>query len=233
MKLLIDVILAVIIIAFTITSYKKGFIKTLVSGCKNIIAFVVAIVFNSALSKWLNENYFLDSVTKFIEEKFEGFLGNGAAETTDIAPLIDTNHKGFFAFIEKMGISVEEINELFRNADGTVSEAVNEYVAAPLGNVISSIVAFILLFIAARIALFVLEKILGAVAKLPVIKTANRLLGGILGLIMGVFFALIVTAFIKAIVPYVSDELVLSTLNEGNTLYNFLRSISPMFLPWL
>jgi uncharacterized membrane protein required for colicin V production len=132
-----------------------------------------------------------------------------------------------------MGISVEEINELFRNADGTVSEAVNEYVAAPLGNVISSIVAFVLLFIAARIVLFLLEKILGAVAKLPVIKTANRLLGGILGLVMGMFFALIVTSLIKSIVPYVSDELVLSTLNEGNTLYNFLRSISPMFLPWL
>ena len=47
------------------------------------------------------------------------------------------------------------------------------------------------------------------------------------------FFALIVTAIINALVPYISDRFVISTLNEGTTLYNFLRSISPMILPWL
>jgi|GEM_PF-4962617 len=56
------------------------------------------------------------------------------------------------------------------------------------------IVIFIVLFIAAYVALIIIKNALNLVAKLPVLKTMNNLLGLIIGLVQGVFFFLLAVA---------------------------------------
>jgi len=75
----------------------------------------------------------------------------------------------------------------------------------------SPIVVFVILFIVAYIALIIIKNILNVVAKLPVLKTMNNLLGLIVGLVQGMFFFLLAVAiFPHLFSSYYGDTYVLN-----------------------
>ena len=230
MKLLIDIILFGIIVGFMVVGYKKGFVKTILSCLKNVIAFVVAFTFSSQLAKWLKDQFFMEKVKDFIEKKIAEFLGTNSATGKDIAPLLDSKHSGFLEFIEKMGLDIDALYSAVQNTDATMNDAISEYIATPCVNALSGVLAFILLFVGVLIVIAILGWILGGVAKLPIIKGTNKLLGGVLGLCFGVFASFVVASLIRIVIPYFSDTAVIASLEEGNTLYNFITSTTPTFL---
>jgi uncharacterized membrane protein required for colicin V production len=230
MKFLIDLVLLLIIIGFTVVGFRKGFVKMALAFFKNIIAFLAAYIFCTPFAQWLKEQFFMEKAKLAIERKVADFLGANSATGSDIAPLLDSEHSGFASFIEKMGIDVDTINALYRNSDGSISEAVSEYIAEPCVTALSTALAFILIFIGTLILLKIASALLGLVTKLPIIKGTNRLLGALLGIILGVFWAFVATALIRLVVPYFSDSAVVASLNDGATLYNMISSIAPTFL---
>ncbi|MBQ9976766.1 MAG: CvpA family protein [Clostridia bacterium] len=230
MNFLVDLVLLLLIVGFAVAGFKKGFVKTLITGFKNIAAFAVAWMFSSRLGEWLKDQFFMERAREAIEKKLAEFLGTGNLDTTDMTPLLDAEHSGFVQFLEKMGIDIESINELFRNGDGSVNEAVGEYIAEPCVNALSSVLAFVLLFVGTLIVIAIVGAILGLVVKLPILKGTNRLLGGVLGLVIGVFWAFIVTALIRIVVPYFADNALVSSLGEGGPIYSFISSVAPTFL---
>ena len=63
-----------------------------------------------------------------------------------------------------------------------ISDYVSEYVASFIINIIAMIAVFIILIVLFKF----LSKTLNIIAKLPVLKTANKLAGGGIGLVQGV-----------------------------------------------
>jgi len=228
MKFLVDFLLILIIVGFTVYGIRKGFIKTAVSFLKNIVAFVVAYMFSSKLGGWLKEQFFMEKVRGWIENKISELIGTDATAGTNFELL--NGHSGFGKLLDKMGVDVAEINEHCVNADGTVNEKMSEYIAEPCVNALSSVMAFVLLFVGTLLVLVLVGFLLNQFAKLPVLHGTNKLLGGVFGLVIGVFLAFVATALIRMIIPYFSDSAPVASLSEGKTLYNFLTSIAPTFL---
>ncbi len=229
MKLLIDIILLCIIVGFTVVGFRKGFVKMAISCLKNIVAFLVASAFSSKLGAWLKEQFFMEKARVAVEKKVAEFLGAESATGADIAPLLDSEHAEFVKFIEKLGFDVDSVRASLQNADGTVNEAVGEYIVEPCVSAVSNVIAFIALFVATLLVLWIVSLILSFVTKLPVLKVTNRFFGGVLGLVLGVFIAFLSTALIRVVIPYFSDAVVVSSLEEGTTLYNAIRSVMPAF----
>ena len=230
MKLLIDIILLGIIIGFMVVGYRKGFVKTVLSCLKNIVAFFIAFKFSSLLAKWLKDQFFMVKAKEVIGEKVAEFLGTNSVTDNDIGPLLDSEHAGFLDFIDKMGIDVDALRNAVQSTDATVNDAISEYIATPCVNALSSVIAFILLFAGTLIVIAIVGWILGAFSKLPIIKGTNKFLGGIIGLAFGIFIAFVVASLIRIVIPYFSDTAVISSLEQGNTLYNFITSVTPTFL---
>ncbi len=230
MKFLIDIILFGIIVGFMVVGYRKGFVKTILSCLKNVIAFLVAFNFSSQLARWLKDQFFMEKAKDIIEKKVAEFLGTNSLAENDIVPLLDSKHEGFLDFIDKMGIDVDALRFAVQNTDTTVNDAISEYIATPCVNALSGVLAFIMLFVGTLLVIALLGFILGAFSKLPIIKGTNKLLGGILGLCFGVFASFVVASLIRIVIPYFSDTAVISSLEEGKTLYNFITSTTPTFL---
>lgn len=90
--------------------------------------------------------------------------------------------------------------------------AAAEELARSITQVIIKIIAGIALFIILRILLAVLFKILDAASKLPVINSANKLLGGLLGIINILFVIYIACALISL---FAANESVMSVINSS------------------
>lgn len=228
MKFLVDFLLIAIIVGFTVYGIRKGFIKAAVSFLKNIVAFIVAYIFSSRLGAWLKEQFFMEKVRSWIEDKLSELVGTDSAAGTDFEIL--NGHSGFSKLLEKMGVDIEAINENCVNADGTVNEKISEYIAEPCVNAISSVMAFIILFVGTLLILILVGFLLNQFAKLPVLHGTNKLLGGIFGVVIGVFWAFVAAALIRMVIPYFSDSAPIASLSSGMTLYNLLTTIAPTFL---
>ncbi len=230
MKLLIDVILLLVIVGFTVVGFRKGFIRMLISFVKNIAAFIVAYTFSPRLSAWLKEQVFMEKAKELIGDKISQFLGTEASSGVDIMPLLDAEHSEFFNFIEKMGLDLTEFQNALSETGGTLTDKVGEYIADPCVSAVSTVVAFVALFVGALIVISIISLILSAVTKLPLIKGTNRFFGGVLGFVLGCVSSVVIASLIRLLLPYFSDAVLTASIEEGATLYNLITDLAPAFL---
>ncbi len=230
MNFLVDFILLAIVILFTIAGFRKGFVKTIISGVKNVVAFIVAFKFSSLLGAWLKEQFFMERAREAIKQKISEFIGAESATGSDVSNLLTSEHSDFLSFIEKMGVDTDTVFDIASTHQGDVIDSVSEYIAEPCVNALSTVLAFVLIFIGTLLVLLIVGAILNLVVKLPVLKGTNKILGGMLGAVIGVFWAFVLTALIRIIVPYFSDTAVISSLAHGGPVYGFITSLAPTFL---
>ena len=107
----------------------------------------------------------------------------------------------------------------------TFGQYVASYISKVLADAIAFLVTFILVFAGVRIAI----KFLGIINKIPLIGGANRIVGGVIGLLIGlvivwVLFILVTllysTALGAACMQSIAENPILSKLYDGNLLMN-------------
>ncbi len=91
---------------------------------------------------------------------------------------------------------------LEEKAGGRMEPVILDKTADAMAVVIVNLIGFIAVIIAIKIALGIITKSLNLVAKLPIIKQANSLLGLLVGLISGVLICYIVIGFIATFGEY-------------------------------
>ena len=130
MNFLVDFVLIAIIAFFTIASYRKGFVKTLVSGVKNVVAFAVAYAFAPRLGDWLKQQFVMEKAKDVIKQKVSEFIGSETVTASDVSKLITSDHGEFASFIERMGVDNSEIAEL-ANSQNSAIDVISERIAEP------------------------------------------------------------------------------------------------------
>lgn len=110
---------------------------------------------------------------------------------------------------------------------------VTEQAAEMLSQTVLNVISFVLLIIFVKLILGIVLKILNVVAKLPVIKQANSLLGMLSGLAIGVLICYIIIGILSAInnagglqeiKPYLENSYFVSMLYERNLMKDLLSS---------
>jgi len=121
-------------------------------------------------------------------------------------------------------ILVDTTNE----AIDSVQESIAENVAA----LAIKLLGILLVFLLVRIILWLVLKILDAFAKLPIIRSANKLLGGIMGICYGILILYLILALLtftttlKAFnkpIQLVLESKYISVMYNENILLNFLK----------
>jgi len=219
MILIMNAILDIIIVAIAaVTIYfavKNGFIKTLLSACSFIIAIIITISFASPLKNAFLKTSAADGIRDRVEttlgsvfeEKEDAIAENGENEFN-----IDTvfeNEGGmydFFTILEKFGVDKSElqnqVNEWKTETGVNLKQRLVEYIADPIVNAIVSFLVIAFLFLGSLILLKIATYVLNKVCKLPVLKTANKLLGLILGILLALLRIYLFCILIKVLQPY-------------------------------
>ena len=172
MSIALSVVLILIVVLFTVIGAKKGFFKTIAGLISPLASLVLTILFYKPVAAMLKSTLFASMVTDVKLPDFEG--------AKDV--------------ISQVTVMMEYLNS---NDLGEVSEAIINNVKAEVFSIALAIIGlFVILFIAFKI----LFKVLDIVAKLPLLSTANGLLGAVIGACEGFIwcwvFALVFGSFI-------------------------------------
>ena len=205
MFIIVDIVILAIILLCISMGYKRGLAGCLVKVLSFFIALAVAfILFKPASAIVINSTQVDENIKSSIVQVFESdeFEEDKQEENSPIIKYIS--------------------DEIENATEEKKSEIVNN-TAEELSIKIVNILAFIILYIVARIVLNFVKVIANLIAKLPILKQFNELGGVIYGLLQGLIVVFIALALITFISTITGQYTVLEMINQsyiGSILYN-------------
>ncbi len=186
MSFLLDFIIIAIIAITVYFAAKNGFVKTAISALSFVVAIAVTAAFASPLADALKEAPFAETVENAVTD----MVKDSIADESGLAEFVNGESDGLNAILGLAGIEKSEFvswyNESASGGDGALTE-VAKYIATPIIDIIALLVAIILLYIGTQILLSIVAFFLNKLANLPVLRTANKGLGILLGVVLALF----------------------------------------------
>lgn len=211
MNYVLDIIVLSILAITIITSFKKGFVRSLLEFVSVILAFFIAKTYSPIVSEYISQN--------IISKTVEAYLSKAASSNANLINTINS-----ISDIFKNINDTEILNELagikLNIASQNISvDKIIDSLTQSISNSISSVIAFILVFIVSIIAIKIIIVLIDAIFKLPVIGTINKILGIILGLLKGILFVFVFCLIVSFVVmtginskePLITNEIILQT----------------------
>ncbi len=205
MFIVVDLVIVAIILLCVLMGYKRGLTGCLVKLLAFFIALAVAVILFKPVSAIIINNTQIDEkIQTSIVEVFE---------SEDSESEEDQNNSPIMKYVS---------DEIESATEEKKKEIVNN-VAQDTSVKIVNILAFILLYILARILLIFVKFIANIITKLPIIKQCDKIGGVLYGVLQGLLTVFILLALITFISTIVNQYGLLEMINKsyiGSILYN-------------
>ncbi|SHO53790.1 CvpA family protein [Anaerocolumna xylanovorans] len=226
------IVVAAILIGFTVNGRRIGFIRTVFTLFSTVIAIMLTVWVSPVINKEVQQN---EKVMNYVEKKI-----------SQIIDFKDTGNKvtDQVSFINKLPMPKAMRESLIENNNKEVYKTMSvknfkEYVSESVSRMIINSGVFICVFLIISIALGIICIALNIISKLPVINGLNKTAGLLAGLIQGIVVVwigfLILTAFAGTKVGQSAFELInnntfLSVLYNNNMLLKFVMNLGQILL---
>lgn len=192
MSIILDALVILVLLLTVYLSYRKGFIRTLLSIVSYIISFAISLFLGKILANWIFSNFLFQRVSDGISKKImEAVTASGtnfaSVNVENIVPDWITNL--FLGGKTPQGVASSYL--LQNNVEGA-SAAITQQIIEPLVVAILTVVLFAIVFVILRLIIRIIYKLTGIIDRVPVVGLLNGLLGGFLG----IFKSLIYLVFI-------------------------------------
>ncbi len=226
MNFIFDGILLTVSVAAVFFGAKRGFIKSIMGICTLIAALFVAFAFTPTVAEYIEDVPAVREISEGITETIQSLTKNDGP-TYDLQRLFGDMPDSFKQILDRYGADVSKLAAAVTphpEADITAVDQLADMIASPVVDAITGVLAFLLLFIAAVIALKLVTWILDLIFQLPVLKTANTMLGFVVGIFSALVWVWILSAlsviFIRAM-SSVSPAYFNETLIENTVILKF------------
>ena len=216
------IVILLILILFIWMGYRRGFIREIVSFFFVFLSLSLAW----AINPYIND--FLISETPVYSTIHETCTDFVQKQSSDLENEMESSSQ----FIDGLNLpeilrkNIEKNNNTENYAElsvNTLTEYVSWYLARTIVNGLSYVLAYILATIGIRIVVYILNLIAG----LPILKTANKLTGGLVGFVKGLVFIwilfLILTVLCSTEIGKTSLELI-----EKDSLLSVIYQYDPL-----
>ena len=179
---IIDIVLVAVAVIIIVRGWKNGAVKGILSFAINIVAAVAAYAFTPKLASIIYDNWILQKVSGSIETTVGSLAKSG--DGYDFAKLIADMPEVFSNMLTKYGVKSSALEEFTSRMSETGEAALSkvaDFIASPVSTIISNALAFIVIFIVALVVLKLAAKLIAALFKAPLLRTADRLAGLLLG----------------------------------------------------
>ena len=213
----LTVIVLIIIFAIALKGAVKGFCGTVISTFFLILFFAMTIVLSPKIYNLIKDS---QTVNAYLEEKAWNIVGS---ETEKIAAGVDYGLLEYIPISDELGMALQN-----RDAGIILSDSVQLYLKNTVKKLLVYAVAVIFTVIFSIIILLILATILHKLVELPGIRTIDRIMGFVLGLLEGLLGVWILLALLhlfefsatsEYILRYVHASPLLSMLDEYNLIY--------------
>lgn len=196
MAYILDVIILAIVIFCIVRGVKNGAVRTAFALLSFVVALIFTFMFASPITQYIEQQPFgiemHESIEQALEEKINGILKSDDSNATNTTE--DIIHS--LSIPEFMKKSLLMQSDFFvRNADVPATKAVADALASAYMKIICTVVLFVVLII----LLWLLRLLCELIFKLPILKEINKLIGGVAGLVNGIFISYLVLSAISAL----------------------------------
>ncbi|MBQ2670303.1 MAG: CvpA family protein [Clostridia bacterium] len=197
MGIIADILLVLILILSFSYWRKKGLVKSVWKIAALIITIVLVMFLKNPAADFVSHTQIADN------------LENSVSSIITIPP------GGGVNIAETLKLPEFMQNEVKVATDATINtaEAIKSAAAKSLTGAIIIIGVCVALFILIRLALMVVFLIVDSATKLPLIKGANKLLGGLLGMVNVIFIVLLALAVFTMLAP--TDNIVYEAIDKS------------------
>ena len=223
MNAILDIIIVIIAVVTIYFAVKNGFVKTLLSASSFLLAVIITVVLLSPVKTAFMNTSAADNLRTRVESSIDEILVKNGIE--DVEQLVEKDSPSDFTqLLNKVGIGENELSTQFKQwkteAGVDLRERLIDYLAEPVVNTVVTVAAVALLFFGSLILLKIATYVLDKVFTLPVLKTANKLLGVLLGVLLAIVRIYLFCIIIKLLLPYgqTLDIGMLSAINPEGTL---------------
>ncbi|MBR6568734.1 MAG: CvpA family protein [Clostridia bacterium] len=231
MTYIVDIIIIAVFLISVLISYKKGFFRSLFDLIGTLVSILAARIVSSSLAP--------QGFDMFIKEPARATLTNtlGTAGTTDygtqVESAINSIPDSFNGIMNLIGIDKQAILEKVSSselAQGNLVDNIMENIITPVGTALIQFVLFVILAVVFVLALKVIVKLLDfVIKKLPVVKSLNKGLGVVIGVLRGLLTVIIVSMLIGTVVSFIGNEEIIEAVNNSfivSTVQNLMSSLS-------
>ena len=235
MSIVLDVILVVIFAAFVLVAAKKGFVKTLLELVAVAAALVLAYQFSPVVAQGAYDGFVKESMITSIEEQIdENFDTSTAPKKAEVT--LEALPDFMVSLASSAGVEINDIKAKIASEKFSSKNVATELVEKVAEPIVIGALTIVFFMILAIVLIFALKFVAHLVSKLfdvPLIGTANKILGGALGACKGV----IVLLFLCTILDFlfakgdgelstaVNDSFVIGLLDNINPFINNLKEM--------
>ncbi|MBR5453835.1 MAG: CvpA family protein [Clostridia bacterium] len=206
MSLILDLIIIVTVVIILVNGVKRGFVKSVMSLITTVAAFFAAWFLTPPVSLFLDDRFFSGAISSSVEKTLRGLLTSNG-DGYNVSKLFEDSPEAFSSLLDSFGVDRAALAADYGSntaASDNVISSMADTISAPVSSLVSKVVAFIGLFLAALLVLVLLTAIINLFTKLPVIRSANRLLGFVFGLIMAALAAIILSKLFSPVINLLS-----------------------------
>lgn len=219
---LIDLILLAVIACFVFVGAKNGFVRTLLSFVAKIASLVVAYFVSDMYAETVYNSFLKESVLGAIEKQIASTDADNFSQQFETA--VQSIPDSLLKIAETFGMDMHALKEQSGdlNLTGELVSALEQSVAGPIVVIVCRILIFVIVSAVASFLLGIVVNIISNIVKLPVLRTANKLLGAVLGLLNGAVCVFILS-FICVVVSVFIDNTEFTEAVNSSYMVNYLN----------
>lgn len=218
MQLVIDILLIVIFGLLVFRGWWRGFMKSVLSLGRLILSLVITIVFGASFAAWIDAKFVNPPVFEAVFKKFSDVAAEVTASAEGgIDALVEKIPDAFRGYLDLESVDpTAEINALVEEWSHTVADGISKVIATVIGYIL----LFVLTFLVLTLVIFIVTRF----AKLPAIKTVDKLLGLVVGLFSGAAVVIFISVILSALLGIFGQE----ALVEGSFMLRLFSGIKDL-----
>lgn len=203
--LCLDIIVGIILLVSAVTGLLHGFVRALCSFLGTFLAFILSFILVKILTPILiplASPYFLAPLTRQIEELIP-----------DAASLMAMNSLELMESLELPSAWAIKLDSLLNLPDSWEIALADPagFLAQGVLNIVLTAVTFLICFFLLLLIFKIFSHSLEAIVKLPVLRTANALLGLLFGILKALIFVFLLHWFFCDVIGLISSETIAQT----------------------
>jgi uncharacterized membrane protein required for colicin V production len=201
MQFAVDILLLAVFGLLAFLGWRRGFLKTVFSLGKLVLALILTILLGPSVAAWLDVTFVNPPVYEAVHEKFSALAAEAAATAQgSIDGLIQRIPAVFRGYLDVS--RVDPSADIYALADEW-----SLTVAGGISKVIATVIGYVLLFVVLLVVLSVVAVIVTKLLHvIPLLKTTDHLLGLALGAVSGIIAVLLLSTVLGALLSVTGQE---------------------------
>lgn len=207
MSAIVDIILLIVLFVMILAGIKNGFVRCVLSIVAFTLAFAAAVFLSEPAAQTVYDNFAKEPIESAIAESI---TDTGTAQTAadSTQAVIDSLPEAVVSAASSLGIDVSQLAEQAGNINLNTSDMAAELtdkVARPIALAVLKVLAFAVIFLILNLVLQIAVSVISRLFDLPVLKTFNRTLGGVLGAVKGLLLVTVLAVLFDASTAFITN----------------------------